>query len=65
MLGFFSFSFFLKQNKEQGKKGNKLLNISWFQLDSIRDVLISSFLKPFTGGPGQDVFCELNKDILA
>ena len=24
-------------------------------------VLISSFLQSFTDGPGQDVFCELNK----
>ena len=68
MLGFFCFVFLIEQRvggEEQGKKGNKLLNISWFQLDSRGDVLISSFLKPFTGGPGQDVFCELNKDILA
>ena len=24
-------------------------------------MFISFFLQPFTGGPGQDVFCELNK----
>ena len=28
-------------------------------------VLISSSPQSFTGGPGQDVTCELNKDILA
>ena len=28
-------------------------------------MLISSFLQPFTGGPGQNVSCELNKGILA
>ena len=27
--------------------------------------LISSFLQSFTGGPGQDISCELIKDILA
>ena len=31
--------------------------------DSRGEVLISSFLPPFTGGPGQNVSCELNKDI--
>ena len=38
-------------------------NISWFWSDSEGDVLISSFLKPFTGDPDQNVFCKL--DILA
>ena len=28
-------------------------------------MLISSSLQSFTGGPGQDVSCELNKGILA
>ena len=28
-------------------------------------MLIPSFLEPFTGGPGQEVSCELNKGILA
>ena len=36
-----------------------------FQPDSGGDVLISFVLQPFTGGPGQDVSCELNKGILA
>ena len=27
--------------------------------------LISSFLQSFTGVPGQDISCELHKDILA
>ena len=27
-------------------------------------MLVSSFLQPFTDGPGQDIFCELNKGIL-
>ena len=31
--------------------------------DSRGEVLISSLLPPFTGGPGQNVSCELNKDI--
>jgi len=26
--------------------------------------LISSFPQPFTDGPGQDIFCELDKGIL-
>ena len=30
-----------------------------FQPDSGGDMLISSFLQPFTEGPGQDVSCEL------
>ena len=32
-----------------------------FQPDSGGDILISSFLQPFTGGPGQNVSCEINK----
>ena len=40
-------------------------SISWFQSASRGDVLISSFLQPFTGEPGQDVSCELNKGISA
>ena len=38
---------------------------SWFQPDSIGNVLISSFLQPLTCGPGQDVSSELNKGISA
>ena len=38
---------------------------SWFQADSGGVVLISSFQQPVTGGPGEDVSCELNKAILA
>ena len=38
---------------------------SWFQPDSRGVVLISSFPQSFTGGPGQDGPCELNKGILA
>lgn len=30
---------------------------SWFRSASGGDVLISSFLQSFTGGPGQDVLC--------
>ena len=33
--------------------------------NSGEEVLIPSSLQSFTGGPGQDVTCELNKDILA
>ena len=44
-------------------KGEELK--SWFQSDSEGDVLISSFLQPFTCGPGKGVSCELNKGILA
>ena len=40
-------------------------NTSWFPSASRGDVLISSFLQLFTGGPAQDVSCELNKGILA
>ena len=47
--------------KGEGEKSN----ISWFQSASGGDVLISSFLQSFTGRPGQDVSCELNKGILA
>ena len=36
-----------------------------FRPDSGGDVRISSFLQPFSGGPGQGVPCELNKVILA
>ena len=35
-------------------------NISWFWSAWKGDVLISSSKKPFTGGPGQDISCELN-----
>ena len=38
-----------------------LANLFWFQPDSLGDILIPSFLQPFTGGHGQDVSCELNK----
>ena len=38
---------------------------SWFWPASGGDVLLSSFLQPYTGGPGQDVSCKLNKGILA
>ena len=67
MLGFFCFVFLIEQRvggEEQGKKGNKLLNISWFQLDSRGDVLISSCPQSSTGGSGQDISCDLNKGIL-
>ena len=37
----------------------------WFPPGWGGDVLISSFLHPFTGGSGQDVSCELKKGILA
>ena len=37
----------------------------WFPSASRGDVLISSSLLTFTGGPGQDVYCELNKGMLA
>ena len=40
-------------------------NTYWFPSASGGDVFISSFLQSFTGGPGQDVSCELNKGILA
>ena len=40
-------------------------NISWLPSASGRDAFISSSLQSFTGGPGQDVSCELNKGILA
>ena len=36
---------------------------SWFKPDSRGVVLISYFLQPITGGPGQDVSCEPNKSI--
>ena len=36
-----------------------------FQPDSGGDILISSFLQPFTGGHDQDVFCELKQRNLA
>ena len=38
---------------------------SWFQPDSGGVVFISPSPQSFTGGPGQDVSCELNKGILA
>ena len=38
---------------------------TWFQPDSGGDVLISSLVQPFTGGPGQDISYKLNKGILA
>ena len=40
-------------------------SISWFWSASRRDVLVSSFLQLFTGGPGQEVSCELNKVVSA
>ena len=40
-------------------------NISWFPSAPRGDVFISSSLQSFTGGPGQEVSCELNKVILA
>ena len=40
-------------------------NTSWFPSASGGDVLISFSLQSFTGGPSQDVSCELNKGILA
>ena len=39
-------------------------NIFWFWSASRGDVFISSCLQSFTGGPGQDDSCELNKGIL-
>ena len=47
--------------KKEGLKSN----ISWFQSASRGGVLISPFLPSFTGGPGQDVSCEVNRGILA
>ena len=47
--------------KGEGAKSN----ISCFRSASGRDVLISPSLQSFTGGPGQDVSCELNKGVLA
>ena len=38
---------------------------TWEPPASGGDVLISSFLQSFTGGPGQDVSCGINKGILA
>ena len=40
-------------------------NISWFGSASVGDMFVSSSAQSFTGGPGQDVSCELNKGILA
>ena len=39
-------------------------NTSWFPSALGRDVLISSSLQSFTGGPGPDVSCELNRGFL-
>ena len=39
-------------------------NTSWFPSASRAEGLISSSLKSFTGEPGQDAFCDLNKGIL-
>ena len=41
------------------------LNIYCFWSASGEDVLISSFLQLFIGGPDQDVSCVLNKSIFA
>ena len=40
-------------------------NTSLFPSASGGDVLISSSLQSFTGGPGHVISCELNKGILA
>ena len=61
---------FTEQNGEAGKKrlkkkkggGPKLLQLFPPSSQTPRgDVFISSFLEPFTGGPGQGVSCELTK----
>ena len=61
---------FTEQNGEAGKKrlkkkkggGPKLLQLFPPSSQTPRgDVFISSFLEPFTGGPGQGVSCELKK----
>ena len=47
--------------KGEGVKSNTF----WFPEASREDLLISSSLQSFIGGPGKDVSCELNKGILA
>ena len=52
-----------KRTKEGWEEGVNE-NTSWFRSASGRDVLISSSLQSFRGGPGQDVSYKLNKGIL-
>ena len=47
------------------KKGTSKIKLFLVLASLQGDVLISSSLLSFTGGPGQDVSCELDKDILA
>ena len=49
-----------RQSKSKVVSGGKCFLVP---ADSRGEVLISSFLQPFTGGPGQNVCCELNIDI--
>ena len=46
---------FVEGDEDKKEGGEEYL----FQPDSGGDMSISSFLQPFTGGPDQDVFCEL------
>ena len=48
-----------------GSSVRGVLHARILQWVAIWAVLISSFLQLFTGRPGQEVSCELNKDILA
>ena len=46
------------------KRPEVVPNISWFQSDFGGDMLISSFLQPFTGELSHNASCHLNKGIL-
>lgn len=58
------------EQREEGEeakfKKKNVANISWFWPNTRGEGLTFSFLRPsIHGGPGPDVSCELNKDVLS